>query len=58
MHYNETEYILGLVFIWLWGVGMSLVLRWLPGKIEGWLAGKPVKKETVARKTIIVINHD
>jgi len=37
--------VLGLVLLWFWGWGMTVLLRWLPGKIEGWLATKPNKKK-------------
>lgn len=48
MLYNVNKYLVGLVLLWFYGFGMASVLRWLPHRLEKWLARKlppsPVKR--------------
>jgi len=44
MEIVDARYALFPVLVWFWGWGMALALRWLPGKVERWLATKPKDK--------------
>jgi hypothetical protein len=51
---NMDRYLVGLAILWLYGILMSVVLRWLPKRLEEWLFGKP-KHSPVQRDALVLI---
>lgn len=43
-----------LVLLWLYGLTMAAMLRWLPQLLEQWLFGKP-KDNPVKRSALTII---